>query len=403
MTRGGAAFTASLATSAYLPTFVYEVGVGVLLPILALSPVRMGGSAALGGAAVAAYGIGSVLGDGWGGVFAARRPPVRVALLGVLVTTLAALACWGSTSVGPFLVGAVLLGVGHGITHVARQSVVVDLVAFAARARALTTLAGTWRVANFVGPLLGSIVIGAFGLRSAYLLGAAFIAAGALAIAISPAWKVDPTAHRATSGSLSAIARSERRIIATLGSAALLTGAVRAARLAAVPLWAEHIGVPDHTASAIYAASAAVDMLLFFPAGLVMDARGRRWTAVPSTLLLGAGLLAIPLTSEPWQLTVAAVALGLGNGWGSGLLMTLGHDVAPRDARPAFMGLWSLIIDLGGLAGPAVVAVIAVASLGAGISAIGAIGVLATGLLYRWTPPGPPQEPEGALPNDATR
>ena len=70
-----------------------------------------------------------------------------------------------------------------------------------------------------------------------------------------------------------------------------------------------------------------------FPAGLIMDQRGRTWTAIPSTLVLSVGLLALSLTTGLATLSVAAVMLGVGNGWGSGLIMTLGSDVAPAEGR----------------------------------------------------------------------
>jgi MFS family permease len=186
-------------------------------------------------------------------------------------------------------------------------------------------------------------------------------------------------------------------VLGTLGLAVALTGAVRAARIAALPLWAEHLGLSDGAASAVFAVSAAVDMVLFLPAGLVMDRRGRRWSAIPSTLLLGLGLLALPFTAGVATITVAAVVLGVGNGWGSGLLMTLGSDVSPAEGRQVFMGLWMVLQDAGGLVGPAIVSIGALASLPVGIVAVGVIGVAATGLLGRWLPSWRHSEGAGAV------
>ena len=67
--------------------------------------------------------------------------------------------------------------------------------------------------------------------------------------------------------------------------------------------------------------------------------------------------------------------------------MTLGVDVAPAEGRQVFMGLWMVLQDAGGLAGPAIVSLGALASLPYGILAVGAIGVAAAGLLARWIPP----------------
>ena len=377
----------NLASSVYLPTFFFEIGIGAIYPILALSPIRMGASAALASGAVGAYALGRIVGSSFGGGLAARWGSPLAALVAMVWTALAALVCAASTSLAPFILGAALIGVGHALVHVSRISQVVEIVPHQYRARGLTTLAGIWRIANFVGPLVGALVILNVGLRAAYVFAAAAMLVGGIALLGSPGRRSPAHAPQLQQVSPGRVIRENRRVLGTLGLAVALTGAVRAARIAALPLWAEHLGLSDGTASAIFAVSAAVDMVLFLPAGLVMDQRGRRWTAVPSTLLLGLGLLALPFTTGVATITVAAVVLGVGNGWGSGLLMTLGSDVSPTEGRQVFMGLWMVLQDAGGLAGPAIVSLGALASLPVGILAVGAIGVAATGLLARWIPP----------------
>ena len=43
---------------------------------------------------------------------------------------------------------------------------------------------------------------------------------------------------------------------------------------------------------------------------------------------------------------------GIGNGLGSGIVLTLGADLAPADERSRFLGVWRLVGDCGVLAGP---------------------------------------------------
>ena len=47
--------------------------------------------------------------------------------------------------------------------------------------------------------------------------------------------------------------------------------------------------------------------------------------------------------------------IGFGNGLGSGSMMTLGADLAPRGATGEFLGLWRLIGDSGSAGGPLIV------------------------------------------------
>ena len=60
-------------------------------------------------------------------------------------------------------------------------------------------------------------------------------------------------------------------------------------------------------------------------------------------------------------LLLAAMLVGLGNGLGSGLMMTLGADLAPPGATGEFLGVWRLIGDVGAVAGPLMVGLVAAA------------------------------------------
>jgi MFS family permease len=128
-------------------------------------------------------------------------------------------------------------------------------------------------------------------------------------------------------------------------------------------------------------------MLLFYPAGRLMDLRGRAWVAVPSMLGLAAGHLLLPLTGTALTLTLVAVLMGLGNGMGAGLVMTLGADIAPPGQRPVFFGIWRVVSDTGSGAGPFLLAgITAAVSLGAGILTMGGVGVLAAAAMGYWIP-----------------
>ena len=104
-------------------------------------------------------------------------------------------------------------------------------------------------------------------------------------------------------------------------------------------------------------------------------------------VILGAAIIALPFTTTLGAVTVVAMVMGLGNGIGSGILMTLGADVAPPGVRPQFLGLWRLFSDSGSAAGPLLVAAgAALGSLAAGIAAMGAVGLVAAAGLGRWVP-----------------
>lgn len=176
----------------------------------------------------------------------------------------------------------------------------------------------------------------------------------------------------------------------------LLVSAVRASRQAVIPLWAEHLALAPAAASLIYGLAGGIDMLVFYPAGKVMDQKGRRWVAVPSMLIMGAAMVLMPMTSGFWTLLLVSLAIGFGNGIGSGMIMTLGADHSPRHGRAHFLGLWRLMADIGGSCGPVLLSLLAGSlSLAAGIAITGMLAFTAAGTLARWIPSGsnpPPRD-----------
>ncbi|MDN4477508.1 MFS transporter [Demequina sp. SYSU T00039] len=369
-----------------MPTFLAEIGIGAILPVLALSVADMGHTAAFASLAVAAYQLGRLPGSALGGAIAHRWGSTHAAMAALAVIAAGSvLAAW-APHLAVFMVGAVIVGLGHAWYHVARQGQILAIITPDLTARSLTTLAGVWRIANFIGPLLGAALIGIWGLAATYWMGAAFLVAAIAALGLSPAARERPARADGPRISLRLVARENLPVLRTLGVTVIATGALRQARIAVIPLWATHVGLSPQAATLIYSISAAIDMLLFYPAGAVMDRWGRRWTAIPSTLLLALGTLALPLTAGATQVTIAALLLGLGNGWGSGLVMTLGADVAPAEGRTVFTGLWMVLQDVGGLLGPALVSVGALIALPVGFVAVGGMGLATVGGFVAWIP-----------------
>lgn len=177
------------------------------------------------------------------------------------------------------------------------------------------------------------------------------------------------------------------RLFATLGVGVLLLSAIRQTRQSVIPLWAHHIGLSPTTSSLIYGVAGAIDALTFYPAGKVMDLRGRRWVAVPCVLIMGVSFVLMPLTHGAVTLMLVAMVMGFGNGIGSGIVMTLGADTSPAIGRLSFLGIWREMADAGAGIGPLVLsAVTALAGLAAGVVVSGGVGFLAAVALWLWIP-----------------
>jgi hypothetical protein len=129
------------------------------------------------------------------------------------------------------------------------------------------------------------------------------------------------------------VLRRHRRVLATLGSAVVVVGAVRGMRTSVLPLWSEQAGLDASQTSLVFGLAGLVDLLLFYPAGRVMDAHGRTWVAVPVVATVAVGLLLLPLATGFGTVLAVAVLMAVGNGMGAGVVMTLGADVAPAEGR----------------------------------------------------------------------
>jgi MFS family permease len=184
-----------------------------------------------------------------------------------------------------------------------------------------------------------------------------------------------------------AVVREHRRVLLTQGTAVALVGVVRACRMAVIPLWGESIGLPSSTVALIFGLSSAIDMLLFYPAGKVMDRYGRVWVAVPCLVILGLGIIAVPFTTGVVSLSIVAGVMGFGNGMGSGIVMVLGADASPATGRASFLGVWRLIADLGTGGGPLLLGgITAAAGLATGVWVMGAVGLVGAAAMWAWVP-----------------
>ena len=385
------------AVQIYAPSTVYAVGLGAMTPALAVAALALGLDAARAAAVVLLVGLGSLVANGPASALAARAGERVTMVVSAGLGTVGAGLAWATTagvSSGPsaagvaepgrlalFLAAVLAVGMAGAGFNLARQAYLAVAVPATHRARAMSTLGGTVRIGTFLGPFLGAAAQAPLGLDGAFAAAAAAMAVGALLclrIRDLPVPASDPAAGEepgpAGRPRLLDVARARRGALLTAGFGVVAVSAARAARNAVIPLWATHLGLDAATASLVFGLAGAADLLLFYPSGRLMDRFGRRAVAVPCLTLLGAGFLAISLTREPTAFAAAAVLLGIGNGFGAGIVMTLGADHSPPNARAPFLGLWRSMSDAGMLAGPLLLSgATAAAGLAVGVGSLAVV------------------------------
>lgn len=378
----------------YLPTVFYSVGQSALIPVIPVLAQRLGADIGVAGLVASAMVVGQVCGNipsSWAvSRFSERRTMGGAALLSIVGTIGVGLAPHlAMLTVAAFFIG--LCGSAFGL---ARHAFMTTHVPIPIRARGLSLLGGTYRLGYAIGPFVSSGVL-VLGGEPRLVPGVFAVCLAAVAALL--AWGKEPRIiDPGPEGGLPAEAASfsgvvERRealftlvwryrsLLGTLGAACATLGAVRAVRLMILPLWGLSIGASPEMITVVAGLSGVVDFALFYLGGQVMDHFGRRWVAVSSTFIIGLALLALAFThdvsaNETW-FVIAAVVLGVGNGIGSGILITLASDAAPRRDPAPFLGAWRFITDGGGALGPVVLSAIAVISLPISVGVIGVVAL----------------------------
>ncbi len=393
-----------VAGAAYVPTAAFAIGEGAVIPYIPLIAGDLGASLAVAAVVTAMLTVGQLAGDVPGGSVVARFGE-RPTMIGAGLLVLVALAiAFVSTDVWMLGAAIFVLGLGHAVFGLARHAFMTTFVPVRYRARALSTLGGIFRLGMFVGPLIGSAVLGlGLPLASVWVVCAigTVVAIAVLVVLPDPASAFERTPL--TTGTIELrqertgvgeVVRRNARILATVGVGAAMLALARSARNVLLPLWAVSIGLDGVTTGLVIGIAGGVDFALFFVSGWVMDRFGRLWSVVPSLALMAAAFAMLALSHDLDAVTgwfvAAALVLALGNGLGSGILMTLGADLADRRNPAPFLGAWRLTTDLGGAAAPLLISLlVSVASIAWAAGGLASLCVVGAAMLLRWLPRKP--------------
>ncbi len=373
----------SLALPVYLPTFLFAVGQGAAIPILPLLALDMGLSVPMAGLLVALRSVGTLLFDIPAGMLVSRVGERKAMIIGAGLLALVAVGIGTRPPLALLIVFVMLMGAAWSIWVLARLAYATEVAPIHHRGRVMSIMGGSTRIGHFVGPLLGGLAVGFFGLASAFFV-QAVVALGASVVLylVQSVGGSEGSSERTSLKVVGRVLSDHRRIFATAGLATIALQIIRASKDAMIPLWGNHIGLTAGQIALIFGLTYAVDMTLFYPVGVVMDRFGRKWAGVPCLVVVSVGLILIPFTRDFAALLLAGLVIGFGNGLGAGINMTLGSDFSPQRRRAEFLGAWRLVTDVGAVGGPLLIAAItSAASLAAASFFAAAVGVAGAGIL----------------------
>ncbi|WP_300768202.1 MFS transporter [uncultured Bifidobacterium sp.] len=409
------AFLRRLFVPIYIPAILFATGEGALIPVVPLTAKALGAGLAGAGLISGLLMIGVVLGDIPSGYAVSRWGETFAMRMAAVIAIASAIACRMATNLVVLSIGVLMIGMASATFNLARHSFLTTWTPWWYRARAMSLLGGTTRVGAFIGPFIAAPVIAFSGSDNVYWIHVAACLAVLLLLRLTP----DPA--KALSSNLQA-ARSERGlrdspsgatttqsdskkhveqekrpsiraylpILIRLGTAAGILQMLRASRQVILPLWGVQLNIPESRIAIIVGIAGAVDLSLFYTSGQVMDRFGRRWVAAPVLAGLSIAHLLLPLASAEWGYVTVAILLSLANGMGSGIVMTLGSDLATRyaaDDTPGFLSGWRVFTDTGSAAGPLVISgMTALAGLWSAPVLMGLCGLAGAFMMMRYIP-----------------
>lgn len=400
----------------YGPTLLFGLGEGALLPLLPIMATNLGAGVSEAALVASAIVVARLIGNlpaGWAVARIGER--YTMAIAGALAL-LGGLGVVFAPNIGTLAVAVFCIGLCASAFGLARHAFMTTRVPLSFRARALSVLGGSFRLGFFVGPFIAAALLATNAGKQAipwFFVGCLVVLIVLVLVGRDPEEELareglmpgnaaprveddvaDDTGESVT-GSIPTAERqgvfrtmwAYRGLLARLGLSAATLSAIRQARVYLLPLWGVSIGMDAQAIALTIGLTGALEFGLFYTSGQIMDRWGRLWAALPSMVLMGLAFVGLAFTHDldsavTWFIA-AAVVVGIGNGLSSGILMTLGADVAPPANPAPFLGSWRTLTDAGGASAPLLVAAVtAVSTLSVATGLIGVIGLVgAVGLL----------------------
>jgi len=336
------------------------LGIAMVIPILPVYLTDSGLSFSLASVVLAGGGLGAMFGGLPVGALLGRFGEHRVLLLSLAAMGVATATLGVTTAV----IGLTAMRVAHGVGQIglrlSRQTFITRTVDTDMRGRSMALMGGSMRFAMLLGPILGGVLVDQVGYSWTFAISGAATLSGLVPAILSEeggngANRDDERARSGRDGALWPALVRHRRALLVGGFGPALIMAVRQGRTIIIPLIGDSLEMSASAIGFLVAVGTGADLLLFPVAGLVMDRFGRLAAIVPAFSLIGVGMLVLSAADSVAMVLVAGVIMGVGNGIGSGSMLTLGSDLAPEDSPGQFLSALASIQNLGRIIGPMLV------------------------------------------------
>ena len=353
----------SLLLSLHLPAAALGLGTGITMPVLPVLARSFDVSVGVAALVFIVHMLGSAAGTLPTGYAIDRFGRRKVLLAGPVITAAAAFLIAGADSFPELLAYRFIGGVGQQMWTLSRLTVIADSGS-SQRGRQITSMFGAQRVGSLTGPLIGGFAAAAWGFQVPFLMQGAVTLLAVVptlfvmrnAIPDRPAPPHPASGETPSFGWRTFLVRPIPAVFGAQWLANVSRGGIEGGGI----LFLFGVYAYDATAATLGVLTsimAAAGIPVMLAGGFVMDRFGRKFTIVPGSLLLAAGLVFTAATAFfgwPFEaFVVSFVALHLAASSMAGSMQTLGTDIAPAYARGRFFGVSRLMAQSGRIGSPA--------------------------------------------------
>lgn len=376
----------SLNFPVFAPSLLFGIAEGSLLPIIPASAGALGANLPTAAVITGLVMVGTLVADIPAAKLINRIGERNAMLTASAVGSLGVLFSLFSSTLWMLGAGMFLLGASVSVFALARHSFLTEAVPYSHRARSLSILGGVFRAGHFIGPMIGALLITLFDIQAVFWSAAVFAALAAIVLLfVKP--DVMPDTPGITKGATWMVAKRESKKLATLGVVSAIMGSLRTARIVGLPLWALHIGLSPAATAFYIGIAGALDLGLSYTSGQIMDRFGRRWSALPTLLGLSLSFALLTVTDDATTFLAVALVMSLANGVGSGIILVIGSDLAPKGERNEFLASYRLLVDTGVAATPlAISGITALFGIATAMFWVTGMGIFGAVLAHRYLP-----------------
>lgn len=365
-----------LAGSVHVPNLLQGIVAGMRSTIIPILAKEIFADDATIGWITACAGIARMAVNIPAGALTTRIGFVAVMNLGMVGIIIGALLTAASLTSFDLCVSNLFYGAGSGVFILARHVMLAKLVDRTQRGRLMSMVGGGERWSSAIGPAIAGWLIECVGSRFCSCL--SVLAALACVCCVSSSAKAHGAneargeetlsqnnnfgkPHQQTYKTMTTTPAffwsQHSGVMLRVGIYAMNIMQLRTCRKLLLPLAAVKTGLGPAMVGLIVTLSFMVDATMFFLGGMITDRYGRLYAAIPTSANLGIAFYILSQADSTYALALAAIAFGIADSLGAGLLLTLSSDCVPQQhsatAKPAeFLGVFRTIQDSGQFIGP---------------------------------------------------